>query len=229
MKSLFVAIFLSIFFTVQGQQCQARFNRSITGQYSPIATCQGTILNSNGLETQSCCVTATVPSISQTCLKNSDFTPLYNTSRAQFLRTVLKYGLAKAGICEDCQAKAAFLAIAATMTNNFQTDEAIGSDAEFIADDKKYGNSQEGDGSRYRQRGLFGLRGRRMYQRLQTLMPEYASIDNPESVALLQNSIVIAAILWNNTDLNNGKYPRQEKFTCFEIKATLYYFSSLMP
>ena len=205
MKSLFVVIFLSIFFTVHAQQCQARFNRSIIGQYSSIANCQGTILNSNGLGAQSCCINSTAPSTSQTCLKDSDFTPLYNTSRAQFLRIVLNYGLAKAGICEDCQAKAAFLAIAATMTNNFQTDEATGSDAEFIADDQKYGNSQEGDGSRYRQRGFFGLRGRTMYERLQRLMPEYASVGNPESVALTQNAITIAALLWNSPTLQNGK------------------------
>ena len=205
MKLFVCVIFLSICFTVDAQQCYARLNQSIVGQYSSVANCQGTILNSNGLQAQSCCVNTTSLSTTVTCLKDSDFIPLYNTSRSRFLQTVLNYGIDSAGICSDCQAKAAFLAIAATMTNNFQTDEAIGTDAQFNADDNKYGNSQVGDGSRYRRRGLFGLRGRRMYERLQTLMPQYQSVNNPESVALTQNAIVIASMLWKNLDLTSGK------------------------
>jgi predicted chitinase len=91
------------------------------------------------------------------------------------------------------------------MTENFRTDEATGSDAQFTDDDKKYGNSQEGDGSRFRRRGFFGLRGRTMYERLQTVMPQYQSLTNPESVALTQNSIMIAVKLWTNPDLLSGK------------------------
>jgi predicted chitinase len=91
------------------------------------------------------------------------------------------------------------------MTENFRTDEATGSDAQFAADDQKYGNSQEGDGSRFRRRGFFGLRGRTMYDRLQRLMPQYQSLTNPESVALTQNSIMIAVKLWTNPDLLSRK------------------------
>jgi hypothetical protein len=91
------------------------------------------------------------------------------------------------------------------MTQNFQTDEATGSDAQFTADDNKYGNLQKGDGSQFRRRGFFGLRGRTMYKRLQTLMPQYQSLTNPESVALIQNAIMIASKLWINPNLMNGK------------------------
>ena len=205
MKFFVCAIILSIFSAISAQQCQARFNQSIVGYYSSVANCQGTVLTSSGSETQSCCINTTSLSTTDTCLKDSDFIPLYNTSRGRFLRTLLNYGLHATGICSDCQAKAAFLAIAATMTNNFQTDEATGTDAQFNADDNKYGNSQEGDGSRYRRRGLFGLRGRVMYERLQTLMPQYQSVNNPESVALTQNAIAIASLLWKNPQLLNGK------------------------
>ena len=194
-----------MFSAVYGQSCRARYNQSISGQYSLASACQGTILNSNLLEQQRCCVPTTSPSTSATCITANHFDVLYNTSRATFLRTVLNYGMNAAGICQNCQAKAAFLAIAATMTQNFQTDEATGSDAQFIADDNKYGNSQEGDGSRFRQRGFFGLRGRTMYQRLQAAMPQYQSLTEPELVALTQNSIMIAAKLWTNPDLINGK------------------------
>jgi predicted chitinase len=117
---------------------------------------------------------------------------------------VLNYGINAAGICRNCQAKAAFLAIAATMTDNFQNDETIDTEARFAADDAKYGNTRPGDGSRYRRRGFFGLRGRRMYARLQTLIPQYQSLNNPESVALQRNSIDIAVRLWNTPDLLNG-------------------------
>jgi hypothetical protein len=205
MNFLVFVIALSVLSRVTGQQCQAMFNRSISGLYSPIDTCQGAILNSDIHEERGCCIAATSPSTSQTCITANDFDILYNTSRATFLRTVLNYGINAAGICQNCQAKAAFLAIAATMTENFRTDEATGSDAQFTADDKKYGNSQEGDGSRLRQRGFFGLRGRTMYERLQTVMPQYQSLTNPESVALTQNSIMIAVKLWMNPDLLRGK------------------------
>jgi hypothetical protein len=206
MKYFWLFIFtISVLSTVDGQQCQAKFNQSISGQCSSINTCQGAILSTKTCEQQRCCVPATSPSTSQTCITANDFDVLYNTSRAVFFRTVLNYGINLAGICSNCQAKAAFLAIAATMTENFQTDEAVGTDAQFVADDNKYGNSQAGDGSRFRRRGFFGLRGRTMYQRLQTMMPQYQSLTNPESVALTQNAIMIASTLWAHPDLKDGK------------------------
>jgi hypothetical protein len=191
--------------TVSGQLCTARFNESISGQCSSVNTCNGTILTSSVCEKQYCCIPASTLSTSQTCITANDFDVLYNTSRVRFLRTVLNYGIYSAGICDNCQAKAAFLAIAATMTENFQTDEASGTDAQFTADDNKYGNTERGDGSRFRRRGFFGLRGRTMYQRLQSSMLQYHSLTNPESVALIENSIMIAAKLWINPNLMNGK------------------------
>ncbi|CAM2698421.1 unnamed protein product [Rotaria socialis] len=89
------------------------------------------------------------------------------------------------------------------MTENFQTDEITKSDTQFTVDDLKYGNSQAGDGSRFRRRGFFGLRGRVMYQRLQETMPQYSSLTNPELVALTQNAIAIASKRWINPDLMN--------------------------
>jgi predicted chitinase len=90
------------------------------------------------------------------------------------------------------------------MTDDFQNDETTGTEARFATDDAKYGNNRPGDGSRYRRRGFFGLRGRRMYARLQTSIPKYQSLNNPESVALQRNSIEIAVRLWNKPDLLNG-------------------------
>ncbi|CAF2368289.1 unnamed protein product [Rotaria sp. Silwood2] len=194
---------ISLLSKVKGQQCQARFNQSISGQCSSIDICEGTILASDLCGQQICCVPVTSPSASEICITANDFDILYNTSRARFLRSVLNYGINSAGICYNCQAKAAFLAVAAAMTQNFKTDEATKNDAQFSADDNKYGNSQEGDGSRFRRRGLFGLRGRVMYQRLQALMPLYESLINPESVALTENAIMIASKIWTNPDLIN--------------------------
>ena len=205
MKFLLCAIVLSIFSTINAQQCRARFNQSIVGSYSSATSCRGTLLTSNELDTRSCCISTASSATSYTCITPIDFDYLYNTTRSTFLRPILNYGIYTAGVCENCHAKAAFLAIAAAMTNNFQTDEATGTDAQFNADDNKYGNSQEGDGSRYRRRGFFGLRGKLMYERLQTLLPQYQSINNPEAVALTQNSIMIAAALWQNPNLLNGK------------------------
>ena len=199
---IFTILILS---TVNGQQCKARFNQSISGQCSSADSCLGTILTSSSCQNQQCCVPVPSLSTSQTCITANDFDILYNTSRSRFLRSALNNGIESAGICTNCQAKAAFLAIAATMTQNFQMDEADGSDAQFTGDDNKYGNTEKGDGSRFRRRGFFGLRGRTMYQRLELLMPEYESLTNPESVALIENAIDIASQLWMNPNLMNGK------------------------
>ncbi|CAF2821790.1 unnamed protein product [Rotaria sp. Silwood2] len=204
MKVLLLIVAITFLSTVDGQQCRAQFINDTIGECSSVDTCQGTILAGNSCELKRCCIPATLPSTPKTCITENDFDILYNTTRASFLRTALDYGINSAGICLNCQAKAAFLAIAATMTQNFQTDEATGSDAQFAADDNKYGNSQAGDGSRFRRRGFFGLRGRTMYQRLQTAMPQYESLTNPESVALIPNAIMIASKLWTNPDLNSG-------------------------
>ncbi|CAF2725601.1 unnamed protein product [Rotaria sp. Silwood2] len=87
------------------------------------------------------------------------------------------------------------------MTDNFENDEATDNDAQFAGDDGKYGNVEPGDGSRYRRRGLFGLRGRTMYRRLQELLPQYNTLTNPELAAITENAIIIAAQLWNNPNL----------------------------
>ncbi|CAF1224427.1 unnamed protein product [Adineta ricciae] len=198
---LLVSSLISI---VNGQQCSAGFNQSITGQCSSAHNCSGTLLTSTVCGKQLCCIpTRTLP-VSPNCLSANQFYALYNsTPRAQTLLSMFNYGLNAAGICNHCQAKAAFLAIAATMTKNFSIDERSASDAQFTADDDKYGNKEKGDGSRFRRRGLFGLRGRTMYERLQTVLPQYQSVNNSESVALLENAIIIAARLWNYPDLMN--------------------------
>ena len=203
-------IFLSfvLLSTVYGQQCQARFNQTISGQCSPTNNCQGSILSGTRCEQQRCCVPGAFL-VAQPCLTTNNFDVLYNHSRAAFLRSVLNFGLSLAGICQNCQAKAAFLAVAATMTNDFQTDESTQTDIELAGDDGKYGNMQPGDGSRFRRRGFFGLRGRDMYQRLQTRLPQYQTLANPETAAIGEIAVVIAATLWQNPDLNNGKWTHE--------------------
>ena len=200
---LLVSSLISI---VNGQQCSAGFNQSITGQCSSAQNCSGTLLTSTACGKQLCCIpTRTLP-VAATCLSAKQFYALYNnTPRTQTLLNIFNYGMNDAGICNNCQAKAAFLAIAATMTKNFSIDERSASDAQFTADDGKYGNKQKGDGSRFRRRGLFGLRGRAMYERLQSVLPKYQSVNNSESVALLENAIIIAARFWNYPDLMNSK------------------------
>lgn len=195
---------LVVIATVDGQVCSATFNQNITGQCSTIAACQGTILSSSSCGQLSCCIPG-MPMNGTPCLNPTDFDVLYNTSRARFLRGILSYGINSLGLCNNCQAKAAFLAIAATMTNNFTTDEAVLNSTQFTIDDSKYGNNQTGDGSRFRRRGFFGLRGRRMYQRLQTINSSYGSLNNPEASALVNNAIKIAILLWNRADLLYGK------------------------
>jgi len=200
---IFVLSLLSSY-TTYGQQCQGMHTIDLNGQCSSVNNCQGTVLASNSCGENKCCINGTPMPSTFSCINATDFNILYNTTRATFLQQFLNYGIYLAGICDNCQAKAAFLAVAATMTNNFQTDEAIGSTAEFTKDDTSHGNYQTGDGSKFRRRGFFGLRGREIYTRLQIQYPQYQTLSNPESAALLENSAVIASLLWKNSNLQNG-------------------------
>jgi len=193
-------------YTTHGQQCQGTSNTGLTGHCSSVNNCHGTILASfnSSCGENKCCINGTSMTNISSCINATDLNILYNTTRGTFLQQFLNYGIYLAGICNNCQAKAAFLAVAATMTNNFQTDEAIASDAEFAEDDNSYGNNQTGDGSLFRRRGFFGLRGKEMYTRLQIQYPQYQTLSNPESAALLENSAVIASLLWKNSNLQNG-------------------------
>ncbi|UJR11581.1 hypothetical protein I4U23_015761 [Adineta vaga] len=160
-----------------------------------------------------------------------EFNALYSTPRAAFLRRVLNYGINQADICSKCHAKAAFLAVSAAMTYDFTSDEAISTDEQFVEDDDQYGNNQEGDGSRYRRRGFFGLRGKEMYKRLRNLMPQYDSINRPESVAIVENSMSIIAQQWNNPNLldtmNNSHSDFIETSLTQYADGTFYGFSML--
>ncbi|CAF3626423.1 unnamed protein product [Rotaria sp. Silwood1] len=198
--TIVIVICLSI---ANGQECHATFDQSIVGYCSSADKCQGTLLFSDICERQLCCISGQAPAASPVCVTGGEFNALYSTPRAGFLRRVLNRAINQAEICDNCHAKAAFLAISAAMTNNFTSDEVIGTDAQFNEDDNKYGNDRPGDGSRFRRRGFFGLRGRQMYQRLQTLMPQYQSVSKPESVAIVENAMEIAARQWKNPNLLN--------------------------
>ena len=186
------------------QDCSARYNRSIVGYCSAVDKCQGTVLASVGCGESRCCVSGWAPPPSAACITGGEFNALYSNPRAAFLRKILVSAVNDAGICSNCYAKAAFVAVAATMTNDFTSDELESTSEGFDADDERYGNEQAGDGTRFRRRGFFGLRGRTMYQRLQTLMPEYRSVSQPESVALVENTMKITARQWNNPNLLDG-------------------------
>ncbi|CAF1102968.1 unnamed protein product, partial [Didymodactylos carnosus] len=128
---------------------------------------------------------------------------LYNeTARTRYIYRYLNKALNDIGICQNCVAKAAFLAIAASMTNQFTADEAMGTDAQFSIDDNKYGNTKPGDGGRFRRRGYIGIRGRRMYE---SLLDSEIS-ESPEKAAMPDKAIKIAATKWTSdmTQLADG-------------------------
>jgi predicted chitinase len=189
---------------VHGQVCRATFNASITGECAFADECNGTLLTKNRCEFGACCINGDPIPTHSSCLNQTVFKSIYNTTRGAYLVDVLNYGINQAGICSNCRAQAAFLAIAATMTDDFTKDEATGTNAQFARDDQRYGNTVNGDGSKYRRRGLFGLRGKTMYERLQKLMPRYQLQSAPESVAKMPDSAWIAAQLWKDPTLDGG-------------------------
>ena len=190
-----------------GQSCQARYDSNFTGYCEVITACRSAALTIDQCQANRCCMNTTVsiPS-SGVCLNQLVFTNIYNSMRGGFLADAFDYGFSRAGICSNCQAKAAFLAVAATMTDNFQQDEAPGNISAFTSDDSLYGNQQAGDGSRYRRRGFFGLRGRTMYARANASAPAYQLLTKPENAAITRIAMDIAVNLWLNPDLNSSRF-----------------------
>ena len=207
LKTFIYALVLALCLcAASGQRCEGRFNESIVGQCEFPADCRGTLLAAVRCEGRRCCINETKVPSRPSCLNHTAFLSVYNTTRGLFIAQILDYGINRAGLCANCQAKAAYLAIAATMTENFEKDEATGSDASFTPDDFRYENTQSGDGSRFRRRGFFGLRGRGTYQRLQALAPQYPVQDYPELAAIADNAVEIAALISNNLNLADGTY-----------------------
>ena len=187
-----------------GQVCKGRFNEFILGECQAASDCRGTVLSGITCEGKRCCINETTTPSLPTCLNHTVFLSAYNSTRGLFLAQILDYGISRAGLCGNCQGKAAFLAIAAAMTENFEKDEATGSEGSFTADDRRYNNTETGDGLRFRRRGFFGLRGRAMYERLQALMPQYPVVAQPELAAIVDSSIEIAAQQWKLPNLQTG-------------------------
>ncbi|CAF4015555.1 unnamed protein product [Adineta steineri] len=204
MKILLLILAICPLYITNGQTCYGKYDPTMTGEcLSPVA-CEGSVLAGESCEGGTCCISQTLTSTATTCISEKDFDALYPTPRAKWLRVALNAGMNLAGICSNCQAKAAFLAVAATMTNDFQIDEVQGTDSQFTDDDSSYGNREPGDGSLFRQRGFFPFRGRTLYTQLAILMPQYAILANPQLAALINISAQIAAQRWTTPNLFNG-------------------------
>ncbi|CAF1617193.1 unnamed protein product, partial [Didymodactylos carnosus] len=148
--------------------CEGKYDTRIKGNCSLKSLCEGALLSVDCSDENSCCIQRPpLPNPSPVCISITNFKNLYgDTVRTGYIHRYLNKALNDINVCQNCVASAAFLAIAATMTNEFTTDDAIGTDAQFSADDNKYGNTQPGDGGRFRRRGYFGIRGRKMYESL---------------------------------------------------------------
>ncbi|CAF1047667.1 unnamed protein product [Didymodactylos carnosus] len=185
--------------------CEAKYDKTIKGNCSLKSQCEGALLSVGCSDENSCCVQrAPLATSLPVCISDANFNNLYSdTVRTQYIRRYLNKALNDINVCQNCVAKAAFLAIAASMTNEFTTDEAMGTDAQFSADDNKYGNTQPGDGGRLRRRGYFGIRGQKMYESLS----DSEIMESPEKAAFPDKAIKIATMKWtmdNMTKLADG-------------------------
>ncbi|MFD6860381.1 glycoside hydrolase family 19 protein [Rhodococcus sp. NPDC060090] len=97
--------------------------------------------------------------------------------------------------------QAAFIAQLAVESDSFRTFEeyASGRAYEGRAD---LGNTQPGDGERYKGRGAIQITGRHNYEKLS----QHTGVDfvaNPELLAAPENAFTTAAWYWTSRDLNN--------------------------
>lgn len=203
LKTILVLLFSATFVVNSQRTCRARFNNS-TGLCTTPSTCTGSSVSSETCDTATCCINTTVIPTTPNCFNQTLFTQIYPTSRGLYIAQVLNYAINQADICGNCRATAAFLAIAATITNDFLYDEAVGNDATFRGDDQRFGNNVTGDGSRYRSRGFFGIRGKFLYEKFQSIYPTYRIYVNPQQASDTKTAAEIAANLWRNPTLQTG-------------------------
>ena len=121
-------------------------------------------------------------------------------ARAEELGLAANVHLRTFGILDNSLRLTHFLAQLAHESGNFRYMEEIASGAAY-EDRKDLGNTQAGDGKRYKGRGPIQLTGRANYRKYgQQLGIDFEN--NPEIVALPSVGLLVACKFWSDNDLN---------------------------
>ncbi len=97
---------------------------------------------------------------------------------------------------------AAFIAQAAHETDGFRTLEEYASGAKYEGR-TDLGNTQKGDGEKFKGRGIFQITGRDNYARIsQKMFGDDTLVKNPELLEKPEYAVQSAMIFWNEKNLN---------------------------
>ena len=125
--------------------------------------------------------------------------PQLDPSRAKAMLQYINASMYMADISSDAR-KAAYLAQLAHETDGFNTLEEYASGADYEGR-RDLGNTQSGDGRRYKGRGAIQLTGRANYARVDQILGTDL-IENPELAATNEYGFKIAAVYWKDHELN---------------------------
>ena len=109
---------------------------------------------------------------------------------------------------------AAYMAQLAHESDNFNTFEEYASGADYEGR-RDLGNTQRGDGRRFKGRGAIQITGRYNYDRYGDMIGEDL-VNNPEAAALPENAFAVSAAYWEDKDLN--RLADQDRFDAISYR-----------
>lgn len=187
------------------------FNQSCTSTYSGLvgtclrpADCEGAVLNNLCPGSLKCCVNEKV-------IGNENFVNAQelisitgsNSKRIVFVSSFLK----SPSDNPSCDLKASFISQLVHESKNFLAGEEIGGESYFLKYENIKGNTQPGDGARFRGRGFIQITGRFNYMKAGTAINEDL-INKPELAAFPSIAAKIAVWYWTSgSDVNLNTLP----------------------
>ena len=185
------------------QSCTGRYTPTYTGTCIKREECTGALLNNLCSGNLVCCISESTPTIYY-FVTNSELEELtgLKNNRISSISGVLQ----RPTLSPTCSQKASFLSQLAHESANFMYGEELGSEVYFDKYENRIdlGNTESGDGRKFRGRGFIQITGRANYARAGKDL-SLDLINNPEMAAFPSVAAKIAVWFWQkgaNVDLN---------------------------
>jgi putative chitinase len=195
---MFLLKLIILFLTYEkilAQNCTSRYTPYFNGTCMSVSSCQGATLNNLCPGSLKCCIPESASSEGFVSIQTlASLTGSSQTDRLSFISGAIKAPTAN----PTCFHKSAFLAQLLHESANFRSDEEIGNEAYFSKYDGRpdLGNTQPGDGAKFRGRGFIQITGRDVY----TKGGAYIGVDlvnEPERAAFPSNAGKLAFWFYN--------------------------------
>ncbi len=204
LKLYLLILVLSQIKNIESQSsCLSRYSPFFNGTCMSPSNCKGALLNNLCPGSLKCCINETI-FINENFISENDlisFTGI-NSARISFVSQILKSPTPN----PTCNLKAAFLGQLAHESTNFINGEELGPEDYFSRYENRndLGNTQPGDGAKYRGRGYIQITGRSNYAKFGNLINKDL-VNQPELAAFPSIAAQIAVLYWTsgtNVNLN---------------------------